>query len=516
MEQSFSFHRVEPEEVQRILRGLKVNKATGPDGLSNRLLKLAAPAIAKSLATIYNASLENGVVPGEWKAANVSPIFKSGDKTSLNNYRPISILPVVAKVFEKLVHQQLHAYLRKHKILHQAQSGFRPGHTTQDVIVASVDDWRRGLDNNHLVGVVLVDLSKAFDSVNHDLLLCKMDRYGIRGKEQCWFHSYLSGRKQRVVIDGELSSWRTVETGVPQGSILGPLLFTLFVNDLPTVVQSCKVMLYADDTTIYHSCQDSQQLQDTLVNDLSSIANWLKTNHLQMNVTKTKLLLLARRSRIQELDKVKLSVNDVEVERRDDVKFLGVVIDGELNWEKHVAAVRKKCFGGLATLRRLRNTLPVSLKSGLFNALIRPHLDYCSVVWQECSKVQQGKIEQIQNYSMRQILSMPPRTPSELLRGILGWDQLAKRRSMLRLQLMHRCMHGLAPGYLCSRFQLNSSLPNYARTRGWNNIHLHRLNTNWYKKSFEFMGAKDWNSLPSDFKGITSKYTFRTCVKSIL
>ena len=183
-------------------------------------------------------------------------------------------------------------------------------------------------------------------------------------------------------------------------------------------------MLYADDTTIYHSCQDSQQLQDTLSNDLSIIANWLKTNHLQMNVTKTKLLLLARRSRVQELDRVKLSVNDVE--HRDDVKFLGVVIDSELNWEKHVAAVRKKCFGGLATLRRLRNTLPVRLKSGLFNALIRPYLDYCSVVWQECSKAQQGKIEQIQNYGMRQILSMPPQTPSEPLRGILGWNQLAK------------------------------------------------------------------------------------------
>lgn len=177
LEQSFSFQRVEPEEVERILRGLKVNKATGPDGLiiSSRLLKLAAPAIAKSLATIYNASLENGVVPGEWKAANVSPIFKSGDKTSVHNYRPISILPVVAKVFEKFVHQQLYVYLQKHKILHQAQSGFRPGHTTQDVIVASVDDWRRGLDDNHLVAVVLVDLSKAFNSVNHDLLLYKME-----------------------------------------------------------------------------------------------------------------------------------------------------------------------------------------------------------------------------------------------------------------------------------------------------------------------------------------------------
>ena len=166
---------MEPEEVERILRGLKVNKATGPDGLSSRLLKLVAPAIAKSLATVYNASLENGVVPGDRKAANVSPIFKSGDKTSVHNYSPISILPVVAKVFEKLVHQQLYVYPQKHKILHQAQSGFRSGHTTQDVIVASVDDWRRGLDNNYLVAVVLVDLSKAFDSVKHDLLLCKMD-----------------------------------------------------------------------------------------------------------------------------------------------------------------------------------------------------------------------------------------------------------------------------------------------------------------------------------------------------
>ena len=146
-----------------------------------------APAIAKSLATIYNESLENGVVPGEWKAANVSPIFNSGDKISVNNYRPISILPVVAKAFEKLVHQHIYLYLQKHKSLHQAQSGFRQGHTIQDVIVASVDDWRRGLDNNHLMGVVLVDLSKAFDSVHHDLLLCKtlteqqimMDQYGI-------------------------------------------------------------------------------------------------------------------------------------------------------------------------------------------------------------------------------------------------------------------------------------------------------------------------------------------------
>jgi len=319
-----------------------------------------------------------------------------------------------------------------------------------------------------------------------------------------------------VMVDGEVSTWSTVRVGVPQGSILGPLLFTLFINDLPTVLRSTKTMLYADDTTIYHSCPDPQELQEALAGDLSRMADWLKTNHLYMNVRKTKLLLLAMSGRAQELDRVRLTVNDVEVERRNDVKFLGVIIDSELTWEKHVAAVRRKCFGSLATLRRLRHTLPVRLKARLFSALIRPHLDYCSVAWQECSKLLQRRIEQIQNYGMRQILMMPPRTSSELLRGMLAWDQLTKRRSMLRLQLMHRCIHGLAPEYLCSRFQTNSTLPNYARSRGWNNVHLRRTNTDWYKKSFEYMGAKDWNSLPNELKSITSKQAFRTCVRCYL
>ena len=326
---------------------------------------------------------------------------------------------------------------QKHKILHHAQSGFRSGHCTQDVLVASIDDWRRGLDNGQLVGVVLIDLSKAFDSINHDLLLCKMDHYGIRGMEKRWFQSYLSDRKQRVVVDGEVSSWGSVKTGVPQGSILGPLLFTLVINDLPSVLQSTKVMLYADDTTIYHSCSEPHELKAALAADLSRIVGWLRKNHLQMNVRKTQLLLLARKGRVRELEHVRLSVNGTEISRQDYVKFLGVLIDSGLTFEKHVAAVRRKCFGGLAILGRLRNTLPMSLKAALFDALIRPHLDYCSVVWQECSKALQRKIEQVQNRGMRQILSMPPRTPSEFLRGALKWDQLTKRRSMLRLQLMH-------------------------------------------------------------------------------
>ena len=516
LEDSFSFQRVDAEDVEKILRCIKVNKATGPDGLSPRLLRLTAPAIAKSLATVFNASLERGEIPNDWKVANVSPVFKAGDKGSMSNYRPISVLPEIAKLFEKLVHQQLYAYLQEHNILHPAQSGFRPGHCTQDVVVASVDDWRRGLDNNHVVGAVLVDLSRAFDSISHDLLLCKMDLYGIRGKAKQWFHSYLSDRKQRVVVDGEVSPWSTIRMGVPQGSILGPLLFTLFINDLPSVLQSTKTMLYADDTTIYHSCPDPQQLQEALADDLLRMTSWLKTNHLHINVRKTKLLLLARRGRAHELDRVRLSVNDVEIERQNNVKFLGVIIDSELNWEKHVAAVRRKCIGGLATVRRLRHTLPASLKARLYSALIQPHLDYCAVAWQECSKLQQRRIEQIQNYGMRQILTMPPRTSSELLRGVLSWDQLTKRRSILRLQLMHRCMHGLAPEYLCSRFQTNSTLPNYAKTRGWNNVHLRRPNTDWYKRSFEYQGAKDWNSLPNELKSITSKHVFTTCLRCYL
>lgn len=253
----FQFRSVTAEDTQKVLKSLDVNKATGLDGITAKCVHVAAPAIAGSLSHLFNLSLANGVFPNDWKTARVVPIFKAaGNKSDLSNYRPISILPVVTKVFEHLVCSQLHSYLHEFNLLTDSQSGFRPGHSTQDLILKVVDDWRVSLDKDNIVGTLFIDLSKAFDSINHQLLLSKLEGIGVHGAKLAWFQSYLCERMQCVSIGKARSSLRSISSGVPQGSILGPLLFVVFMNNLPSEVRTCETQLYADDTILLLPWED--------------------------------------------------------------------------------------------------------------------------------------------------------------------------------------------------------------------------------------------------------------------
>jgi hypothetical protein len=277
VESVLHFHKIEDDEVLEALKGLNVHKATGVDGISARLLRMVAEAIAPSVAKLLNQSLASGEIPGEWKRANVTPVPKSTAAGQSSDFRPISVLPVIAKVFESLIHRQLYTYLMENSLLHPCQSGFRPAHCTQDVLLKTIDEWRVSLDHGECVGTVKIDLSKAFDSIDHNLLLNKLSSYGILDDEYRWFSNYLSDRMQRVSVNGGYSEWAPVTGGVPQGSILGPLLFLVFMNDLPTVVTSCTI-IYADDTTIYYANTDPDHVIRALNEDLQFIADWIKSN----------------------------------------------------------------------------------------------------------------------------------------------------------------------------------------------------------------------------------------------
>ena len=259
-------------------------KATGPGRISARLLRMVALSIAQCITSLFNASLTTSQFPSEWKEANITPVPKLGGKRDFNSLRPISVLPVLAKVLESVVAGQLTDYLEFNKLLSDAQSGFWSKHCTQD--------WKTALDKDKVVGTVMIDLSKAFDSICHSLLLRKLEAIGVCDTALIWSTSYLTGRRQGILTHSACSEWRHVTTGVPQGSILGPLLFLIFVNDLPAIVQHCSISLYADDTSIYVSNPDPTTVGKLLEEDQECICELLERNGLKINVEKTQLMVM--------------------------------------------------------------------------------------------------------------------------------------------------------------------------------------------------------------------------------
>ena len=512
----FCFESFKEHQVLEVLQGLDAQKATGEDGISAALLRTTAPGISASLTKIFNHTLLCQNLPVEWKSAIVTPVPKGKGTNDLDNYRPVSILPAVSKVLERLVYDQLYGHLQANNILHPRQYGFRHGFSTQDILMALVEEWLKALDDDKLVGSVFLDFSKAFDLVDHEILLKKLECYGVRNKDLGWFSGYLSCRRQKVKVNGMKSNWSGVMRGVPQGSILGPLLFLIYSNDLPSVLTHCQARQYADDTTlsVVDSCSDALQLK--LNEDLRKIQEWVLANKLCLNVTKTQLMVLSRKRRKSELNDVCVTAGDHELERAKCVRSLGVFLDDGLKWREHVKELSRKCWAGLSRLKRFRKVLPTTLKKRLYNSLVLPHLDYCCLVWQECSKELVNKLERIQNYGMRIILDQPPLTPTTELRNKLGWTSLESRREYFRTMMLHRVMTGDAPLEMRSLFQVNEDIRSQgtAITRGSKNLFISQANSEFGRRTFAFAGSKVWNRLPLEVRRLKGQ-AFKSAVTSI-
>ena len=278
-ENRFKFQPVSAEAVCKQLRGLKTYKAHGVDGIPARLLKVAARELALPIATIFNYSLSTGTIPAEWKQARVTPIFKEGNKQDTSNYRPISVLPLCMKVFERLVHNQFHTHITTNNLLNHHQSGFRPKHSTTTALIDVTDHLYNQSQNGLIIGAIFLDLKKAFDTVNPVILQEKLRAIGVHGTELQWFDNYFTNRTQVVSANGAVSTTQPISCGVPQGSILGPLLFTLYVNDLSSVAVHGKVVLYADDTAIFVSGKNIEDIQGKLNSDLERITELSTLSH---------------------------------------------------------------------------------------------------------------------------------------------------------------------------------------------------------------------------------------------
>ena len=523
---SFSFKPVNADDVQRKLLALQPNKATGLDNIPTRFLRDAATAIAPIVAQITNLSISQCHVPQDFKLARVIPLHKKGSKLEPGNYRPVSILCSISKVVERLIQEQINSYLSEHKLLFEFQSGFRTSHSTDTCLMYLTDYIKREVDAGKYCGMVMLDLQKAFDTVNHSILLDKLRAIGFDCTSLNWMRSYLEGREQVVDINGTMSSSLPVSCGVPQGSILGPLLFLLYINDMNAAC-NCKLFLFADDSALLISGEDKLQVEEALSSELSKIRTWLTDNKLSLHLGKTESILFGTKHSLRqmEVNDFKVKVDDTVIASKEEITYLGCILDKYLSGESMGTKVVKIVNQRTKFMGRVSSFVNPQALRTLSGALIQPHFDYASTSWYSNTSVSlKTKLQTSQNKLIRLLLGLGPMThlsPTHF--ASLGWLRVEDRVKQLKMGLAFKIVNENLPdmppipAYLSKYLQKVSDTHSH-NTRGSvnNNLVPPTHKTNMGKFSFYSTATQDWNGLTPSLKKCSSLGSFKTALKTHL
>ena len=459
---SLEFSPVDVDSISLIMSSLHVHKASGADGIPTQFIR-ASPYMARLVTVLVNKCIESSSVPFQWERAVVTPVPKCKQCTSLSHFRPISVLPVLSKVLERVLLNQIQSHLIKYDLLSPHQSGFRSGYSTQDVLLHVTDKWLKAIDGGKFTGAVFLDLAKAFDTVDHSILCTKLTYYGFRGSSYDLLCNYLAGRQQRVLFHGDLSDWGTVSIGVPQGSILGPLLFALYINDLPSVVNYCLLDLFADDAELHYSHSDLRVVETCLQSDLDSVADWLDSSRLRLNVEKSNYMLIGSRQRVANKG-LGISVGGNMLTQVNSVRYLGVLIDPVLSWTLHINRMVSRIRSRLASIV-CYGSLPPAVLCMLYSAFVMPLFDYCDVVWSPSTAKQTCLIEKVHS---KFINKLPVTYHSKF-----PFTLTERRRFHTAIQIF-KSLSQLSPPYLHDIFKFSIDITGHA-SRNINRLFVPRL-----------------------------------------
>ena len=395
---SFVFEPSTPNEVFLLITKLNINKGTGPNGIPTDILKAINNIICIPLSMIYNMCIAKGIHPSKLKLAHALPIFKKGSRLLVSNYRPISLLSNLNKIFEKIMHKRIYAFLEKYDILYNLQFGFRSKYSTTHALIHMTETIRLALDSGNVTCGVFVDFQKAFDTVNHEILLSKLEHYGFRGVINDWFRSYLTDRKQKVAINGFESECKTMNHGVPQGSVLGPILFLIYINDLHNCIKHSITYHFADDTNLLNISKNYKSLQRKVNYDLFQLHKWLTANKISLNDCKTELIYFRKGGPAPNL---KIKLHGKTLVPTKTVKYLGVYLDEFLSGEAHCQELVKKLNRANGMLAKARHYVPDLELKNIYHAIFSSHLMYGAQVWSTKLLSVVTKITRLQKSAMR-------------------------------------------------------------------------------------------------------------------
>ena len=461
---SFFLYPTSPQEVENCINSLSNRKASGPYSLPINILKLLKTDISIPISNIINVSFSTGCFPSSLKISKVIPVFKKGSPVEVSNYRPISLLSNIEKIIEKIMYSRLEDFLGKNNVICDRQFGFRKGFSTSHILLSITERIRQALDKGQFACGVFVDLQKAFDTVDHKILCHKLSHYGVRGVTNHWFESYLTDRRQFVSVSGEKSLLKDISHGVPQGSVLGPLLFLLYINDLHNALNYSDVYLFADDTHILHINKSLDSLNKKLNIDLKLLCNWLNANKIALNSNKTELVLFKYRSRKLNYN-LKLKLNGRRLYPRQSIKYLGVIIDENLNWCHHVNSLSIKLRRANGALSKLRHYVPLPILVSVYHAIFSSHMRYACQVWGQNQSTITRRILLLQKSAIRIMTYAPFRSPSKTLFYQLRILNIFDLVKLLNMLFVHQAFNFEVPPHILIAFKF-TKLPHSVNTRG--------------------------------------------------